>query len=137
MPSMIVDASVALGWHIGDEVTPGVVRILDNVFEGGGIVPSLWPLEVANGLLLAAKEGRVDQTEMDHVLAELALVPIEIDTLTGRQAWARTWKLAKKHGLTPYDACYLELALRLDLPLATLDGKLSVAAAKEGVLVLN
>jgi predicted nucleic acid-binding protein len=64
-------------------------------------------------------------------------MPIEVDSLTARQAWTRTWKLSKKHDLTPYDAAYLELALRLDLPLATLDVKLAEAAAKEGLLILN
>ena len=137
MAGLVVDCSVTMAWHLGEAQPVSVVALLDQVFEHGGIVPNLWHLEVANGLREAVKQRRVDAEEMDRILADVGLMPIEVDTLTARQAWTRTWKLAGKHSLTSYDASYLELALRFDLPLATLDGKLAVAAAKEGVLVLN
>jgi predicted nucleic acid-binding protein len=132
-----LDCSATMAWHLGEAQPAGVVALLDKVFEHGGIVPNLWHLEVANALREASKQRRIEVEDMERILADVGLMPIEVDILTARQAWTRTWKLSRKHGLTPYDASYLELALRLDLPIATLDGKLAVAAAKEGVLVLN
>ena len=137
MAGMVVDCSVTMAWHLGEAQPSGVVALLDQVFEHGGIVPNLWHLEVANALREAAKQRRIEAEDMECLLADVGFIPIGVDILTARQAWTRTWKLSRKHDLTPYDASYLELALRLDLPLATLDGTLTEAAAKEGVLVLN
>ena len=49
--------------------------------------------------------------------------------------WSATAQLAKAHNLTAYDATYLELALRLAMPLATSDAALIRAAEREGVSV--
>ena len=70
------------------------------------------------------------------MLNELSTLPIEVDGETAAHAWGATLKLADKHGLTPYDAAYLELSQRQRLALATLDGRLKRAAAEEGIDVL-
>lgn len=49
------------------------------------------------------------------------------------RAWSETMQLARAHHLSAYDASYLELAIRLGLPLACLDGKLRAAARATGV----
>lgn len=49
------------------------------------------------------------------------------------RAWSKTLDLALIYRLSVYDAAYLELALRRDLPLATLDGALLQAARISGV----
>jgi predicted nucleic acid-binding protein len=70
-------------------------------------------------------------------LADLALLPLTVDCETGRQAWGTTFRLAERHRLNLYDAEYLELALRLGLPLASLDDELRDAAQAKGVFVLG
>lgn len=137
MAAVVIDCSIALAWHLGDEVSKDVVAILETVFEGGALVPNLWHLELASGLQAAARQKRITQTDMDHILADLSQIPVEIDTLTARHAWTRGWVLSLKHGLTPYDAAYLDLAIRHKLPLATLDRALARAATKEQVMVLS
>jgi predicted nucleic acid-binding protein len=67
----------------------------------------------------------------------IALFPIHLDLETDRQAWDATARLAERHRLTLYDAAYLELALRLGLPLATLDRELRATASGEKVKVLG
>ncbi|MDR1921736.1 MAG: type II toxin-antitoxin system VapC family toxin, partial [Candidatus Adiutrix sp.] len=60
-----------------------------------------------------------------------------VDTETAEQAWTITNLLAERHGLTLYDAAYLELAQRLNLPLATLDADLRTAAKALGLPLLG
>jgi predicted nucleic acid-binding protein len=79
---------------------------------------------------------RHDAVFRNSTLADLALLPIRVDSETDRQAWSATLVLAERHKLTLYDATYLELALRRNLPLATLDGGLRTAAATHKVALL-
>jgi hypothetical protein len=83
-------------------------------------VPPLWRLEVANGFQSAIRRKRIDQRYRDDSLAELRLLPIEIDSECDTRVWSSALPPADQFGLSVYDACYLELAQRRDLPLATL-----------------
>jgi len=135
--SLVLDSSVTLSWYFDDERTDATVALLRRVARGGATVPSLWRLEVANGLQVAVKRGRIDMAYRKASLQDLATLAIAIDTETDRHAWTLTLQLSDRLGLTLYDASYLELAQRLQLPLATLDAKLAKAAADEGVPVLG
>jgi predicted nucleic acid-binding protein len=97
----------------------------------------LWKLEVANILEMGVRRGRHDAAFRDATLADLALLPINLDPDTDRQAWGATSQLASRHRLTLYDAAYLELAQRRDLPFATLDHELRSAASAEGMTLLG
>ncbi len=97
----------------------------------------MWPLETANVLLQAEKARRITLDERRRSLTTLAALPIHIDPDTAAQAWGQTFGLAQAQGLTVYDVSYLELALRLALPLASLDRKLRGAAAACGLTVLG
>ena len=104
----------------------------------GAWVPALWRLEVANVLEIGVRRGAVhDSAFRDATLADLALLPIRLDSETDQHAWGATARLATRHGLTLYDAAYLELARRKDTPIATLDRELRAAAAAEGVPLLG
>ena len=132
----VVDASIAMSWYFDDEKSPGSDRILEAVGQSGATVPGHWRLEIANSLRTAVNRERVTPAYRNAVLDALSGLPIEIDPETVRHAWGATLALADKHRLTPYDAAYLELALRRNLPLATLDKALQAAAATERVEVL-
>lgn len=129
----MLDGSAALGWCFEDECAPGLDALRLRVAEHGAVVPSLWRLEVANGLMVAVRRGRLDAARRDALLEALLEMDIAIDTETDRHAWAGTVRLAEAHGLTAYDAAYLELAQRRRLPLATLDAALARAARDAGV----
>lgn len=86
---------------------------------------------------MGVRRGRHDRAFRDATLADLAVLPISLDPETDRQAWGATAQLAARHGLTLYDAAYLELAQRRSLPLATLDRELRSAGSAEGVVLLG
>ena len=101
------------------------------------MVPQLWQIEVANSLSVGIRRRRITIEDRSGILADLEDLPILVDDETGDRAWTDTLALADKHSLTVYDATYLELALRLSLPLATLDDDLRAAAQREAVTLLG
>jgi len=135
--SLILDSSAALAWIYDDEITPAIRQVFDLLRENGAWVPSLWRLEVANILEMGVRRARHDVAFRDATLADLALLPINLDPETDRQAWGATLRLAEHHRLSSYDAAYLELAQRRRLPLATLDSDLRAAASNESVPLLG
>lgn len=135
--SLVLDCSVTIARMYTQETTSSVRSVFHLLSTYGAWVPSLWRLEVANVLEMNRRRGRNDASFRDAALADLAILPIEIDMNTDRLAWNATLDLAEKHNLTLYDAAYLELALRRGLPLATLDRDLRDAARLERVPVLG
>ena len=135
--SFVVDGSVALAWCFIDEQTQPVMGLLDRVTETGAFAPLLWPLEALNGLLVAERRRRVDSGHRQRLADFLRSLPVTLDTETTEHAWTTTAQLAERHRLSAYDACYLELALRRKLPLATLDRELIKAAKALGTTVLG
>ena len=134
--SFVVDDSVALAWCIEDEQTEAIMSLLDRVCDEGANAPQLWPIEALNGLLMAERRKRMDSVLRRRLTGFLQALPIEIDTETAGLTWTEIAELAERHRLTSYDATYLELALRLGLPLATTDKALAAAAASAGVSLL-
>ena len=134
--SFVLGASVALAWCFEDKQTAEIMAVLDRVAVEGASAPQLWPLEVLNALLAAQRRRRLDAAGRREVLALLYRLPIAIDPDTATHVWSATQAIAESHDLTAYDAAYLELAMRLGLPLATLDRKLATAAGKVGVPLL-
>jgi predicted nucleic acid-binding protein len=126
--SFVLDNSVALASCSEDEQTPEISALLDRLVETGASAPMLWPLEALNGLLVAERRRRIDATARAEFAAFLRELPVRIDAQTVDQVWGATAALAEQFGLTVYDASYLELAQRWQLPLATLDKQLCVAA---------
>jgi predicted nucleic acid-binding protein len=128
---------MTLAWHFDDEATAATDAVLDQVAEAGAVVPTVWRLEVANGMQMAVRRNRIDSGYRDAVLAELGRMPIVVDHETDAYAWTTTLRIADRFGLTIYDAAYLELADRRAVPLATLDQPLRAAAINLGLQVLG
>ena len=135
--SFVLDASVTVAWFFEDERTPAIDQLLARLAEQGAIVPTVWKLEVASAFQAAIRRGRIDRIFRDAALEHLSEFMIDVDAETPAHAWSVTLGLADRHGLTPYDAAYLELSVRRDLPLATLDTALQRAAAASGIEVLG
>ena len=135
--TLVLDCSATLAWIYADETTPAIVAVFDQVIHKGGFVPSLWRIEVANSLTVSLRRNRISAQERRDSLADLADLAILADDETGRHVWAETLELSDRHSLTVYDATYLELALRRELPLATLDRELRKAAVAERVPLLG
>jgi predicted nucleic acid-binding protein len=135
--SLVLDSSVALAWCFEDERTAATLAVLDRVTDEGAVVPVLWSLEVLNALLMAERHSRLDGHGRHRLAGLLRDLPIAFDPETAPQAWSATIQLAERCRLTVYDAAYLELAERLELPLATLDRDLRAAATSLAVPLLG
>ncbi len=134
--TFVLDCSVALAWILPDEGRRQVMALLERLGTESAVVPEVWPLEVANALLIAQRRGRITEKDVARALEDLAALPIQVDQETNRQALRATLTLATKYRLSSYDAAYLELAQRIRVPLATLDTKLRSACKSAGIEVL-
>lgn len=134
--ALVLDASVTLAWLIEGEATPYSTAVLGRLRDEGALVPAVWPLEVANALLMGEWTGRISMAETTHATELLSGLPIGIDADGISLVWGAILALARQQALTVYDASYLELAARAGLPLATQDARLRIAAERSGVEVL-
>ncbi len=132
----VLDSSVALAWVLPDETNPTLDQLCDRLIVDIALVPPVWPLEIGNVLLVAIKRGRLTTRDVSHLITELRSLPLEIDAASTERALEETLALAKKYDLTTYDASYLELAQRRNLPLATLDTKLRKACVSAKITLL-
>lgn len=137
MTAFVLDCSVAVAWCFEDEATPESDALLARLAVEAASVPSLWPLELGNVLAMAERRGRITTARLSDFLASLDDLPIAIDEATSQRALHEVLALARAERLTTYDAAYLELAMRLGVPLATRDRELSRAAAKLGTTVID
>ncbi|MGA9072315.1 MAG: type II toxin-antitoxin system VapC family toxin [Terracidiphilus sp.] len=135
--NLVLDSSATLAQAFPDERTAAIMELFQLIANCGAIVPELWRIEVANTLNVGIRRGRISKANRQGILDDLESLPISIDWETRKHTWGRTLELADRHRLTVYDATYLELALRLALPLATLDEELREAALREGVAVMG
>ena len=131
--SLVIDASVALGWVFGDERHDAVWQIVERLRDGPAWVPAHFHLEVGNGLLSGLRRGSLTADQARTAVVALGALPIEVDLDSPSRAFSESWPLAAQYGLTTYDAAYLELTIRRGLPLTTLDESLAGAANAEGV----
>ena len=128
MISFVLDASAALTWCFCDEATNASHQLLDRAAREPFAVPAIWPGEVANALLMGERRGRMSSEDVASALALLGQLDAQVDTLPTLAVFSAVLNLARAHGLTVYDAFYLELAIRKRLKLASLDKKLRAAA---------
>jgi predicted nucleic acid-binding protein len=129
----VLDGSVALAWLFHDEADSYADAIVARLPALEMLVPRLWHLEIANVLIVGERRGRCTQADTASWISYLSGLPILVDGATEARAWGETLHLARQHGLSAYDAAYLELAMREGVALATLDAKLRAAMAAIGV----
>ena len=134
---LVVDASIALTWCFEDEVTAATEAIGAQVDADGAFVPICGGLRSPMPCCWLKRRGRLDRPGVEQRLRLLAALPISIDGETDAHAWNDTMLLARAERLTLYDAAYLELAIRINGTLATLDRALARAARHLGVAVAS
>ncbi len=133
MSQWVIDASLALQWFLEDESERGYsLAILARLEDNEAVVPILWFYEVGNGLTMAHRRKRITLDQVIGFLGKVEALPIQVGVQETGTILKLT-RLAQTHGLTNYDAAYLDLAARLRLPLATTDKSLRRAAEVVGV----
>lgn len=129
----VLDASVTASWCFPDETAPASDAAMDRLPQDHAAVPALWWFEVRNILIVNERRGRIEPADSDMFLNDLARLPIRIERDPDKRLVVA---LARKHRLTAYDAAYLDLAIRLTAPMATLDRALADAALAEGLEIV-
>lgn len=133
---IVLDASLTGAFFFEDEANPQVDQIMRRCAETGATAPSIWPVEIANIFRAAVRRKRITFEQRSAYFERLRTIGVQVDVVGADLAWGELTSLADLHDLTIYDAAYLELALRRQLPLATLDKDLAAAAQRECVEVL-
>jgi predicted nucleic acid-binding protein len=125
----VADSSVGVAWAVPSQSSRATDDLLDRVSAGTPlVVPALWSFEIANSLLVLLRRKKLLAPERERALRALARLPLVVDEEGARLALGTISELAGEHGLSVYDAAYLELALRRKLPLASRDQALCKAA---------
>lgn len=131
--SLVLDSSVALSWCFKDEETPDSSEALKLARTRALYVPSLWHIEMSNVLGIAYRNRRLNDGDLAIALTLFAALEIHTDTFVPSITNSLLLPLMQAFSLTAYDAVYLELAMRLNLPLATFDSRLASASKTAGV----
>lgn len=134
--AFVLDSSVALAWLLPGERSDAADALAERLGAVTPVAPAIWPLELANALMTARRRERVTDRDVDRMLDVLLSLPVEVDASADHEALTRVMAIARRYGLTSYDAAYVELAQRRGWPLATLDARLAAACNLEGVAVL-
>lgn len=132
--SLVIDASVALSWCLADEDDPLAESAMRLTLEHFAVVPRIWWYEILNGLAINRRRGRLNEADASATLADLKGMRILVDDDHGDGA---ILDLAARHGLSAYDAAYVETSLRRSLPLASLDRRLLRASETAGATILR
>jgi len=133
----VLDASMTLAWTFEDETTQQSRQVARRALAEGVAVPQHWAHEVSNGLIQGERRKRTALDQTAAFLARLEDIPIQVEVLEPERVFHSLVPLSRAFRLSVYDAGYLELAQRLGLPLATLDGPLGAAAQSIGVQTIG
>jgi predicted nucleic acid-binding protein len=136
LTALIIDASATAPFFLADEASDRIAAVSDAVRDGNCVVPAIWRWEVANMLWKAIRTGRLKHAELDGVLRDIENFSVTVDLDSVEFALRQTLALANRHGLTAYDAAYLELAQRKGAELASHDTDLRRAALAENIAIL-
>ena len=138
MTRFVLDASIVLTWCFPDEESQKAEAVSERIAGGDRVaVPAFWRHEILNALLVGERRKRLTRELTQAFIDDLNRLPADLDEdTTAEIVFDATQSLCRKHGLTAYDAAYLEIAMRGSYPLATVDDDLRSAALGEGVEVL-
>jgi len=134
----VVDASVALCWYFPGQKTAYTEAIFDRLAGGDeALAPALWPFEMVNSLVVAARQKAITLSQLDTFIADLKDLPITVDVDGVGRSYSSILRLCRQHQLSSYDAAYLDLALVEGVAIATLNKNLRTAARAAGVQLLT
>lgn len=131
---LVLDASVAVSWCLAEPETFERARaVLIALKKVKAVVPANWQAEVANVLVVRERQKRIDEATVRKFVKQMQDLPVEVDAAAATEAFDAALTLARRHHLSVYDACYLEVAIREKAALATFDTALREAARRDAV----
>ena len=135
--NFVVDNSVVMSWCFKDETNKYADTVLDRLKEATAVVPSIWPLEVVNVLLVAERQKRLSESDSMRFITLLSQLPIMVEPERPEKMMKDLLALARANNLSSYDASYIDLAMRRGFIIATLDNRLIEAARRIDVPILK
>jgi predicted nucleic acid-binding protein len=129
----VIDNSIVMAWCFGDAEDDYADAVLESLETGQALAPAVWPLETGNVLLVAERRQRINRAATVRFLELLDALPIQVEQEPPERMFKEVVSLAREQELSTYDASYLDLAMRHDLPLATRDAALLKAARRCGI----
>lgn len=129
----VIDNSIVMTWCFQDEFNKYANTVLEQLNKNQAFVPSIWPLEITNVLLVAERRKRLNKAESIRFIELISNLPIAIEQEPPTRIFQEVISLAREYHISTYDASYLDLAMRKGIPLATLDKGLKQAAKKSKV----
>lgn len=132
----VIDNSVVMSWCFKDETNNYADTVLDRLTEAVAVVPSIWPLEVANVLLVAERQKRLGESDSIRFITLLSQLPIVVEQERPEMMMKELLALARANNLSSYDVSYLDLAMRKGFPIATIDNELIEAARRIDVPII-
>ncbi len=127
--ALVLDNSVIIAWFVPAQATDYTRRCNQRARRETAVVPALWESEFVNVLLALVKLKSLPRHQAVTALHHAGRLPLTIDREP--VASRRLFDLAEAHGISAYDAVYLELATRRGLPLATRDESLARCCANQ------
>jgi predicted nucleic acid-binding protein len=134
---IVIDASVALAWCFPDEASDYADAVLVALEDRTAMVPSIWSVEITNALLVGERRKRIRQPEVRRFVELLKGLSILEDAQPFADTVSNVLPLAREYDLSAYDAAYLDVALRHEAPLATLDAALQKAGRAAGIKIFR
>ncbi len=128
--AFVLDNSVVSGWYLANQASDYTRFVAKRLQADRVWVPPIWELEFTNVLRTACIRGRLNAEQAQTISTQIGTLPIDIDRVSVLRS--EVLALALRFSLSSYDAAYLELALRRQLPLATQDEDLKAAAIASG-----
>lgn len=132
--TFVIDNSVVVAWLLG-EGSDAAEAVIERLKGGEAHVPALWPVELANVLVVAERRGKITEAQAIRAVEIALALPIRVVDVRPDRIVRELRALAREHRLSAYDAAYLHLALSEATPLATLDGRLRDAGMAAGLTV--
>jgi predicted nucleic acid-binding protein len=129
----VVDCSITMAWHFEDEKNSYADKVLGILGISEALAPAVWTLEVSNVLLVGEKRGRTTSAKSRRFVALIRSLPIRVVDHSPARVFDEVLDLARDQNLTSYDAAYLDLARRLEMPIASIDRRITGAAKRLGV----
>jgi predicted nucleic acid-binding protein len=126
----VLDGSVAMGWLLQSQASRLTIAAEEALVSGGGWVPDHFGIEVTRILRNHERRGLLTPSVLEEALAHLLRLPLKPDPERMLHRLAEVVRLARRHELRVAAAAYLELALRLNLPLATRNDTLARATVR-------
>lgn len=137
MKGIVIDASVALAWCFPDEANDYADTVLVALESHTVIVPAIWGLEITNALVVGERRKRIRQPEVRRFVELLNGLSIIEDGQPFADTVSNVLPLAREYDLSAYDAAYLDVAVRHEIPLVTLDATLHTACTSAGIKIFK